>query len=97
MTTLRHRDHTATATHREPDACVAAVRGSEDEEVPGGGESLWQVRSRIVGAVHSIAARHRGQRVVVVTHGGCLQQLYCSCMGECARVPGGRSHAQADR
>jgi broad specificity phosphatase PhoE len=37
-----------------------------------GGESPKQVGERLVGALHRIAARHPGERVVVVTHGGAL-------------------------
>jgi len=37
---------------------------------PGGGESARAVAERIAGALQQIAERHRGERVVVVTHGG---------------------------
>jgi probable phosphoglycerate mutase len=39
---------------------------------PHGGESPRQVAERISGALRRIADAHRGQRVVVVTHGGAL-------------------------
>jgi broad specificity phosphatase PhoE len=39
---------------------------------PHGGESPSQVTERFVAALRAIAARHRGERVVVVTHGGAL-------------------------
>ncbi|HEY8119759.1 MAG TPA: histidine phosphatase family protein [Myxococcota bacterium] len=39
---------------------------------PGGGESARGVATRIAGALQGIAERHRGERVVVVTHGGAL-------------------------
>ena len=39
---------------------------------PHGGESPSQVARRFVAALRAIAARHRGERVVVVTHGGAL-------------------------
>jgi broad specificity phosphatase PhoE len=39
---------------------------------PGGGESARGVATRIAGALRGIAERHRGERVVVVTHGGAL-------------------------
>ncbi|HEU4427307.1 MAG TPA: histidine phosphatase family protein, partial [Myxococcota bacterium] len=37
---------------------------------PGGGESARAVATRIARALEEIARRHRGERVVVVTHGG---------------------------
>jgi len=37
---------------------------------PGGGESARAVATRIARALEEIASRHRGERVVVVTHGG---------------------------
>jgi broad specificity phosphatase PhoE len=39
---------------------------------PGGGESARSVATRIVRSLSAIAQRHRGERVVVVTHGGAL-------------------------
>lgn len=39
---------------------------------PGGGESARGVGTRIAAALRGIAERHRGERVVVVTHGGAL-------------------------
>jgi probable phosphoglycerate mutase len=39
---------------------------------PGGGESSRGVATRIARALTRIAERHRGERVVVVTHGGAL-------------------------
>ena len=39
---------------------------------PGGGESARQVAERLAGQLAAIAARHAGQRVIVVSHGGAL-------------------------
>ncbi len=39
---------------------------------PGGGESARGVATRLAGGLREIAARHPGERVVVVTHGGAL-------------------------
>jgi probable phosphoglycerate mutase len=39
---------------------------------PGGGESARGVAERLAGALRTIAARHAGERVVVVSHGGAL-------------------------
>jgi probable phosphoglycerate mutase len=43
---------------------------------PDGGETLNAFYQRAVSAVAAIAARHRGQHVAVVTHGGVLDALY---------------------
>jgi probable phosphoglycerate mutase len=43
---------------------------------PDGGESLERFCARAVGAVKALAARHRGQHIAVVTHGGVLDALY---------------------
>src|SRR5690606_3486237 len=42
---------------------------------PGGGESLLQLRERIVATVHTLAARHAGEQILIVTHGGVLDVL----------------------
>ena len=43
---------------------------------PEGGETLALFYERAVGAVTSLAARHRGQHIAVVAHGGVLDALY---------------------
>lgn len=43
---------------------------------PEGGETLSTFVERAVAAVAAIAARHRGQHIAVVTHGGVLDALY---------------------
>lgn len=43
---------------------------------PDGGESLVALRERIVATVDALAARHPGQHVVMVAHGGVLDILY---------------------
>lgn len=43
---------------------------------PHGGESPRQVGDRLAGALRRIADRHRGERVVVVTHGGAMSIAY---------------------
>lgn len=41
-----------------------------------GGESLLDVRARISATVHQVAARHVGEQIVLVAHGGVLDALY---------------------
>jgi probable phosphoglycerate mutase len=48
---------------------------------PGGGESLEQFQARCVPAVAELAARHPGQLIAVVAHGGVLDCLYRAATG----------------
>lgn len=43
---------------------------------PGDGESLLALRERVERTVYDIAARHPGQQVAIVSHGGVLDVLY---------------------
>jgi 2,3-bisphosphoglycerate-dependent phosphoglycerate mutase len=43
---------------------------------PEGGESLLQLRERVTRTVEALAARHPGEQIVVVAHGGVLDALY---------------------
>ncbi len=43
---------------------------------PDGGESLIVLRERILNTVDELAARHRGQQIVMVAHGGVMDILY---------------------
>jgi probable phosphoglycerate mutase len=43
---------------------------------PAGGETLADFFERAVASVATIAARHRGGHVAVITHGGVLDALY---------------------
>ena len=42
----------------------------------GGGESPAQILERVANTVNSLAERHLGQQILVVTHGGVLDALY---------------------
>jgi probable phosphoglycerate mutase len=41
-----------------------------------GGETGQQLIERVLGVLHDIAGRHRGQTVVLITHGGVLDVAY---------------------
>jgi probable phosphoglycerate mutase len=43
---------------------------------PPGGESLLQLQARVVATVNELAARHLGEQVLMVAHGGVLDMLY---------------------
>ncbi|CAK7337631.1 unnamed protein product [Dovyalis caffra] len=46
------------------------------QDIPGGGESLDKLYQRCTSSLQKIAVKHRGERVVVVTHGGVIRALY---------------------
>lgn len=43
---------------------------------PAGGESLLQLRERVVATAEKLAARHAGEQIVLVGHGGVMDVLY---------------------
>lgn len=43
---------------------------------PGAGESLITLRERVLGTVGELAARHLGEQIVLVAHGGVMDVLY---------------------
>ncbi len=61
-------------THHPQDAL--AWRKRVPDFAPPGGESLLQLRERVVAAVDEIAARHPGELLMLVAHGGVLDILY---------------------
>lgn len=54
---------------------------------PEGGESLLELRERVTRTMHSLAARHPGQQIVVVAHGGVLDALYRIATGQAVNSP----------
>ena len=60
---------------RHPSEALA-WRSREPHWTPPEGESLDMLRHRIVGVVSRLAAKHRGQQIAIVTHGGVLDILY---------------------
>jgi probable phosphoglycerate mutase len=51
-------------------------RTRDPDFAPSGGESLKQLRERVVSTAHTLAARHPGELIVMVGHGGVLDVLY---------------------
>ncbi len=51
-------------------------RTRDPEFSPRGGESLVALRSRVISAVQRLAARHPGEQIAVVGHGGVMDVLY---------------------
>jgi 2,3-bisphosphoglycerate-dependent phosphoglycerate mutase len=48
---------------------------------PAGGESLLQIRHRVLQCVQAIAQAHVGQHIVIVSHGGVMDVLYRAATG----------------
>ncbi|KAH6769464.1 Phosphoglycerate mutase family protein [Perilla frutescens var. frutescens] len=64
-------------SHRvNPEAHKAFVSHHDDQEIPGGGESFNQLYKRCTSALQRIAKKHKGERVVVVSHGGTIRALH---------------------
>ncbi|XP_060194114.1 phosphoglycerate mutase-like protein 4 [Lycium barbarum] len=64
------------AAKSQPMAYKAFLSDRNDQEIPGGGESLDQLYQRCTSCVQRIAKKHRGERVVVVAHGGAIRALH---------------------
>ena len=62
-------------------------RQRDPQWAPQGGESLLQVRERITRTLHELAARHPGQQIVLVAHGGVMDQLYRVATGQELQAP----------
>ena len=60
----------------EPEAALAWRTRVPDFAPGGDGETLLQLRERIAGTIDEIAARHRGEQIVIVAHGGVLDMIY---------------------
>ncbi|MCA3238785.1 MAG: histidine phosphatase family protein [Curvibacter sp.] len=54
---------------------------------PAGGESLLQVRERILHTLRELTAPHAGQQIVLVAHGGVMDQLYRLASGQDLQAP----------
>lgn len=60
---------------RHPELLAAWMRHDPDYALPGG-ESVRAFHARVIDALRSLAARHQGQQLAVVTHGGVLDMVY---------------------
>ena len=56
-------------------------------EPPEGGESLIQLRERVTRTLQGLAARHPGELIVVVAHGGVLDAIYRVATGQEVNSP----------
>lgn len=54
---------------------------------PEGGETLLQLRERVIRTVSDLASRHTGEQIAVVAHGGVLDALYRIATGQAVNSP----------
>ncbi|TVU27072.1 hypothetical protein EJB05_29651, partial [Eragrostis curvula] len=59
----------------KPDAYKAFSSDDRNQEIPGGGESLDQLSERCVSYLNAIAVKHKGERVIVVSHGAAIEEI----------------------
>ncbi|WCJ31087.1 Phosphoglycerate mutase family protein [Euphorbia peplus] len=59
-----------------PEAYQSFLCRRNDQDIPGGGESLDQLYERCTSSIQRIASKHIGERVIVVAHGGVIRALY---------------------
>lgn len=70
-----------------PDHATNWRRRIPDWTPPEGGESLVALRERVSRTVHDIAAKHPGELIVMVAHGGVLDALYRVATGQEVNSP----------
>ncbi|XP_062191444.1 phosphoglycerate mutase-like protein 4 [Phragmites australis] len=64
------------AATQRPEAYKAFVSHKRNQQIPGGGESLDQLSERCVSCLCGIVEKHKGERVILVSHGGTIRELY---------------------
>ncbi|HNT38299.1 MAG TPA: histidine phosphatase family protein [Rubrivivax sp.] len=62
-------------------------RRREPQFAPAGGEALADFHARCVGACAALAERHRGQTILLLSHGGVLDCLYRAATRAAADAP----------
>jgi len=62
-------------------------RQRDPDWAPPGGESLLQLRQRVVQAASDLAQRHPGEQIVLVAHGGVMDVLYRAATGQALQAP----------
>uniref|UniRef100_A0A0D9X8W3 Phosphoglycerate mutase (2,3-diphosphoglycerate-dependent) n=1 Tax=Leersia perrieri TaxID=77586 RepID=A0A0D9X8W3_9ORYZ len=60
----------------KPEAYKAFMSHKRNRQIPGGGESLDQLSERCVSCLYNIVEKHQGERVILVSHGGTIRELY---------------------
>ncbi|MEN9418978.1 MAG: putative phosphoglycerate mutase [Pseudomonadota bacterium] len=70
-----------TIRQQHPELWARWLEHRADFALPGGGESIRQFHTRVIGAVRQAAEDHAGRVVTVVTHGGVLDMLWRTANG----------------
>ena len=87
-TALRERDYghlsglTGDEMHAKSPVEFAALKARDPDTVIQGGESLIQFNQRVVACVDALHKAHTGQTLLLVAHGGVLDNIYRHCTGE---------------
>lgn len=72
----RYEGRTFAQVEQEAPEHALRWRRRDPEYAPPGGESLNSLRDRIAETIDDVAARHAGELVVLVAHGGVMDVLY---------------------
>jgi len=72
----RYEGRTFAQVEQESPEHALRWRRRDPEYAPPGGESLNSLRDRIAGTIDDLAARHAGELVILVAHGGVMDVLY---------------------
>ncbi|GMH14768.1 hypothetical protein Nepgr_016609 [Nepenthes gracilis] len=73
----------------KPEVYRAFISHKMDQTIPGGGESLDQLYHRCTSSLQRIGEKHRGERLIVVSHGGVIRSLYGLAALNCRRASAG--------
>jgi 2,3-bisphosphoglycerate-dependent phosphoglycerate mutase len=72
--------------HQWPDQALR-WRERDPDFCPEGGESLTMFRDRILAASQALTARHPGEQIALVAHGGVMDVLYRAATGQGIQAP----------
>lgn len=91
---LRERDFGAFQGHTfaeieatQPELALRWRKRDPDFSPPQGGESLNRFRDRVLACVDQLAARHPGELIALVAHGGVMDVLYRAATGQGLQAP----------
>lgn len=70
-----------------PDEALKWKKRIPEWAPPEGGETLLQLRERVIRTVSDLASRHTGEQIAVVAHGGVLDALYRIATGQAVNSP----------
>lgn len=74
-------DRTAAELMRTDAEALTRFWADPARHPPPGGESVADLQARVMSAWHEILARHAGERLLLVTHGGVSRVILCHVLG----------------